>query len=257
MARSRLCADDKGAKKCKNMPADEQKGIKGDKEAKDKKYKYRKEVVYTERESNPDPTKVEEKTRLVVSDAIKEEQKPDTKGIIFEGQTSQRTTESGNKEQGKEDISRISETRFYKRRSKIGKLLTGETEKKVGGIREEQTKKGEKQVTTWKGSGRKTKMYTEKDDVKNKERERYEAAKKDPFTGTETDASRKRANEYPFISKRVKGTDTDYELGNRTDKEWRVNKKTYKSDVLNPRRKNKSESVKVRRSALSNQRKNG
>jgi hypothetical protein len=258
MATSRLKDGDKKMRKqtkkeCKNAHGKECETSGEKDDAKNRKSKYRKEVIYDVSHGKPETTKVVEKTRLVVSDGIKEEEKPETKGIVFEGQTSQRTTESGNKQAGKDDISRAKEIRYFKKRSKLGKMLTGKEEKQMGGRFESQTKAGEKEVISFKGKGRGAKKYTEKGDIKEEEKEDYVNKKKelDSKLVKDWDYDSKLSN-MSYVKKRKSGgTDEHYQIGtNEKGKELKVRKETYKDDILNDH-KNRKKDVKVTRTALS------
>lgn len=256
MATSRLADRDKKQtkKECKDAHDKNCEKSKSKDEAKDQKSKYRKEVIYDVSHGKPEQTKVTEKTRLVVSDAIKEEEKPETKGITFEGQTSQRTTTSGNKEAGKDDISRAKEIRYFKKRSKLGKLITGQTEKQMGGRFESQTKAGEKEVISFKGKGRGAKKYTEKGDIKEEEKDKYLAKKKELESKLvkDWDADTQLANMTYIKKKKPSSTEEHYQLGDATkDREWRVKRKSYKEDILKDRRANRKKDTKVTRTALS------
>lgn len=228
-------------------------------EAKNKNLKFRKEVIYSEKSNEPTQTKVIEKKREVISDAIKEEQKPETKGVISDKQTGQKSYDSGNKSAGKDDMSRVKETRYFKKRSKIGKILSGgKEEKQMGGKFESQTKSGEKEVITFKGKGRGAKKFVEKKDVVEREKEKYEEKKKgfeskrDILGKLPLGAEKELASMNYVTKKLVGGTDSDYRLGDATkDKEWKVGKDTYKSEIKDLRKANKKKDVKVRRDALS------
>lgn len=261
MATSRLCTGDekKGGDVSCTKPKSGNQKTKTEKLG-NKKSRYRKEIIYSEKSNEPVQNKVVEKTNLVVSDAIKEQEKPETQGITFKGQTSQKTTDSGNKTAGKDDMSRVKETRYFKKRSRIGQILTGEAEKQKGGKLESQTKSGEKEVITFKGKGRGAKKFTEKGDIEENEKKKYEEAKKVEDSKLVKDfGSDARLASMPYISKQISGgKPTDYRLGDATkDKEWRTDKKQYEYDVKNVRTKNKKIDTKVKRNALSKIRLNG
>lgn len=255
MATSRMCTGDEktgGDTKCTEPKSGNTKTKKEKLGNKDSRY--RKEVIYSKKSNEPTQTKVVEKSKLVVSDAINERDKPETKGITFEGQTSQKTTDSGNKSAGKDDISATKETRYFKRRTRIGQVLTGETEKQKGGKLESQTKSGEKEVITFKGKGRGAKKFTEKGDIEEVEKNEYNKAKKDEDDKlVKSFRPNDKLSRMTYVAKKlVGGTEDDYQLGDKTkDKEWRTGKKQYESDVLKDRKKNKKIDTKVKRDALS------
>ncbi|MGV8131272.1 MAG: hypothetical protein ACP5N7_04205 [Candidatus Pacearchaeota archaeon] len=223
------------------------------------KSNYRKEVIYDKTNNEPTQTKVKEEHILHVTDAKKEQEDEKSGGLVFKGKTSQKTTDSGNKEAGKSDMSAAKEIRYFKTRNKIGKLLTGQTEKQMGGRLESQTKTGEKEVITFKGKGRGAKKFIEKKDIEEKEKNNYNKAKSEQESKVikDFDYETKLAN-MPYVRyKQSGGTEDKYKLGNASDKEWKVSKNSYKYDVKDVRKANKKKDVKVTREALSKIRING
>lgn len=257
MAVSRLCLKD-GALSCPVFGGDETKGTKGGKEAKNKNYKYRKVVTYTNNPNKVDKTKVDAGHNTVETDAIK--------GLVFKGTTKDysgedktKSYDSGNKG---ESNARTKYTEFYKDRTKLGAKLAGTTLKQKGGLIETE-ENGKKTTIVYKGKGKRARVVIEKDEkIEEVEKEDYKTAEKkaEEENGKGISANeRVNLNTFTFKKSKVKGDDDNYKLGTKTDTDKAIKgtKKSAKAVLSFYKDKAKKSGAKMTKRGLAKLMENG
>ena len=250
MGKSRSCKA--GTDTCKNVFKDTENA------PQEKKGKYRGNNVYKNVKSNTTEVKPTENTvdagaRFVKTHSTKTGSDTDYDGKLTDeirkkhgvkgGAVALDATTTGNT---KSEKTTTIDTAYYKKRSKLGKKITGEHTRKLGG-RIETEKDGKTETITYRGNGRRARIKTEDKPLVEQKKNTYikAEAKADSKRGGRSKADVDHLKSMDFKSKRVKGDDINYELGSiglDDGKQMKVSK-----PILKLKRK---ESTKVTKAAL-------